>query len=186
MTGSPWVPARPSAAGPDDAALLAAHVAGDRDAFGALVYRHRDRLWGVALRTLGNPDDAADALQDALISAFRGAAGYRGDAAVTTWLHRIVVNACLDRLRRIRPVAPLPETDVADVADAHSATEVRLDVRAALAALPEGQRLALVLVDMDGRSVAETAEILGVAEGTVKSRCARGRAAMAQMLGIHR
>src|ERR1700712_3698669 len=93
-----------------DAALIEAHLAGDPDAFGELFSRHRDRLWAVALRTTGNPEDAADALQDALISAFRRADSYRGDAAVTTWLHRIVVNASLDRLRRrkVRAADPLP------------------------------------------------------------------------------
>ena len=94
-----------------DVALLEAHLAGDPDAFGELFRRHRDRLWAVALRTTGNPEDAADALQDALISAFRRADSFRGDAAVTTWLHRIVVNACLDRLRRrkVRAADPLPD-----------------------------------------------------------------------------
>ena len=84
---------------PDDAELLRRHVAGDDEAFGVLVRLHRDRLWAVALRTLGNPEDAADAVQDALINAFRRASSFRGDASVTTWLHRIVVNACLDRIR---------------------------------------------------------------------------------------
>ena len=83
-----------------DAELLAAHVAGDADAFGELFTRHRDRLWAVALRTSGSPEDAADALQEAMIAAFRRAGSFRGDAAVTTWLHRIVVNACLDQHRR--------------------------------------------------------------------------------------
>lgn len=82
-----------SSAPPRDDELLARHVDGDPDAFGELVNRHRNRLWGVALRTLGNPEDAADALQNALLSAHRGAAGFRGGSAVTTWLHRIVVNA---------------------------------------------------------------------------------------------
>src|SRR3954464_10470350 len=96
----------------DDRALLARHTAGDREAFGELVARHRDRLWRVALRTLGDPDDAADAVQDALVSAYRAAGSYRGDAAVTTWLHRIVVTACLDlvRPRSARPSSPLDET----------------------------------------------------------------------------
>src|SRR5699024_7479404 len=84
----------------DDATLLADHVDGDPDAFALLVQRHRDRMWAVALRTIRQPDDAADALQDAYIHAFRRAASFRGDAKVTTWLHRIVVNACLDRIRR--------------------------------------------------------------------------------------
>src|SRR4051795_6340329 len=85
-----------------DQDLLALHVDGDPDAFGELVRRHRDRLWAVAVRTLGDREEAADALQDALLSAFRAGRGaaFRGDAAPTTWLHRIVVNACLDRVRR--------------------------------------------------------------------------------------
>jgi RNA polymerase sigma-70 factor (ECF subfamily) len=168
---------------PDDE-LLAAHVAGDPDAFPELVRRHRDRLWAVALRTLGDREEAADALQDALVSAYRRAGGFRGDAAVTTWLHRIVVNACLDRVRRnqARPTVPLPDAEPASTRDDHARTEVGLDVRAALATLPEGQRAALVLVDMHGLSVAEAAVVLGVAEGTVKSRCSRGRSTLAGLL----
>ena len=95
--------------------LLRAHVDGDADAFGELFARHRDRLWAVALRTMGNPEDAADGLQDGMIAAFRRAASFRGEAAVTTWLHRVVVNACLDRLRaaKIRRFDSLPD-DVED------------------------------------------------------------------------
>src|ERR1700761_788843 len=85
---------------PADATLLRQHVAGDPDAFGLLFKRHSGRLWAVALRITGNPEDAADALQDAMISAFRRAGDFRGDAAVTTWLHRIAVNASLALLRR--------------------------------------------------------------------------------------
>jgi RNA polymerase sigma-70 factor (ECF subfamily) len=168
----------------DDPTLLQAHVQGDPDAFAELVRRHQDRLWAVAVRTLGDREEAADALQDALVSAYRRADGYRGEAAVTTWLHRIVVNACLDRVRRrrSRPTVALPEQELADPRDDHARTETALDVRAALARLPEHQRLALVLVDMQGLSVAEVAAMLGVAEGTVKSRCARGRAALAPVL----
>jgi RNA polymerase sigma-70 factor, ECF subfamily len=168
----------------DDRALLAAHVAGDPDAFTVLVRRHRDRLWAVALRTMRDREEAADALQDALLSAYRNASGYRGDAAVTTWLHRVVVNACLDRMRRraVRPSVPLGETDVPAPSDEHEALERRLDVRAALARLPEPQRVAIVLVDLQDLSVAEAAAYLGVAEGTVKSRCSRGRLALARLL----
>jgi RNA polymerase sigma-70 factor (ECF subfamily) len=167
----------------DDLALLRAHALGDRDAFAELVRRHRDRLWAVALRTLGDREEAADALQDALLSAYRAAGRFRGDAAVTTWLHRIVVNACLDRARRrqARPTVPLPEVDPSPpiVADRDTA----IVVRAALTELPVEQRAALVLVDLQGYAVAEAAQILGVAEGTVKSRCARGRARLAVLLG---
>jgi RNA polymerase sigma-70 factor (ECF subfamily) len=167
----------------DDAALLRAHTTGDQDAFAELVRRHRDRLWAVALRTIGDREEAADALQDALLSAYRAADRFRGDSAVTTWLHRIVVNACLDRLRRrqARPTVPLPEVDrtPAPAPDRDTA----LVVRAALAQLPLDQRAALVLVDLQGYPVADAARVLGVAEGTIKSRCARGRARLAVVLG---
>ena len=171
--------------GRSDHELLAAHVDGDGEAFGVLVQRHRSRLWAVAVRTMRDPEDAADALQDAMVSAYRGAASFRGDSAVTTWLHRVVVNACLDRMRRekVRPTVPLPEHhDPASPRDEHAGTDARLDVMAALARLPEGHRTAIVLVDLQELSVAEAAEVLGVAEGTVKSRCSRGRAMLAELL----
>jgi RNA polymerase sigma-70 factor, ECF subfamily len=169
-----------------DRALIDRHVAGDRDAFGELVRRHQDRLWRVALRTLGNPDDAADAVQDAFVSAYRAAGAYRGDAAVTTWLHRIVVNACLDLVRRrsSRPTAPLDETAAGLAgADALSPRETAHEVLSALRQLPVDQAAAVVLVDVEGFSVADTAAILDVPEGTVKSRCARARSRLAVLLG---
>jgi RNA polymerase sigma-70 factor (ECF subfamily) len=173
--------------GLDDRALLAAHVAGDPDAFGTLVQRHRDRLWAIALRTLGHPEDAADAVQNALISAYRSAGSYRGDAAVTTWLHRIVVNACLDLVRRrtVRAADPLPDDDAllpAQPGDAYAARETALVVQQALLTLPIEQRAALVLVDLHGYSVDEAAAVLDCAPGTVKSRCSRGRARLAPLL----
>ena len=179
--------------GRTDAELLRAHVDGDPYAFADLVRRHRDRLWAVAVRTIGDREEAADAVQDALLSAHRGAARFRGDSAVTTWLHRIVVNACLDRIRRrqAHPTVPLPDgsrTEDGPPAGPEPAApagdhDTVLMVREALGALPAEQRAALVLVDVQGYPVAEAAEILGVAEGTVKSRCARGRARMAMALG---
>jgi RNA polymerase sigma-70 factor (ECF subfamily) len=167
---------------PTDAELLRRHVAGDNEAFGELFRRHRDRLWAVALRTVCDPEEAADALQDAMISAFRRAADFRGESAVTTWLHRIVVNASLDRLRRraARPTVPAEEQTfealVALDTDPAHATDTRLDVDAALRLLPPQQRAALVVVDMLGFSVADAAVILDISPGTVKSRCARARA----------
>jgi RNA polymerase sigma-70 factor (ECF subfamily) len=174
-----------------DADLLRAHVAGETDAFGELFRRHRDRLWAVALRTLGDREEAADALQDALLSAHRGAARFRGDSAVTTWLHRIVVNSCLDRVRRRRshPTVPLPDGDGGDGSPGVEPAAPAVDhdtvlvVQEALAQLPADQRAAIVLVDLQGYPVAEVAEILEVAEGTVKSRCSRGRARLAGLLG---
>ncbi len=172
-----------------DPVLLERHAGGDPDAFGELVRRHRDRLWAVALRTLGNPDEAADAVQDACVSALRAAgpgasAAFRGEAAVTTWLHRIVVNACLDRVRRqaSRPTDPLPDADVPARGDAIGARDTALDVTAALATLPVEQRAALILVDMYGWSVDDASQVLDCAPGTVKSRCARGRARLLPLL----
>jgi RNA polymerase sigma-70 factor (ECF subfamily) len=171
---------------PSDRELLARHSTGDRDAFGELVRRHRDRLWRVALRTLGDPDDAADAVQDALVSAFRAASGYRGEAAVTTWLHRIVVNSCLDLARRrtARPTTPLAESAALDMpaADALGARETGTEILAALRELPIEQAAAIVLVDVEGYPVAEVAEMLEVPTGTVKRRCARVRARLADRL----
>ena len=168
---------------PSDAELLRRHVAGDSDAFGELYRRHRDRLWAVALRTVCDPDEAADALQDAMVSAFRRAADFRGDSAVTTWLHRIVVNASLDRLRRkaVRPAVSTGDEQtfealVAQGSDPARATDTRLDIDAALRILPPPQRAALVIVDMLGYSVNDAAAILNTSTGTVKSRCARARA----------
>jgi RNA polymerase sigma-70 factor, ECF subfamily len=188
--------------GPDDRTLLAAHLAGDPDAFGTLFARHRDRLWAIALRTTGDREEAADALQDGMVSAFRRADSYRGDAAVTTWLHRIVVNACLDRLRRrkVRAADALPDdleqhagrgsltTSTSISPDSSDPVELVLDderrsvVLAALDSLPAEQKAALVLVDMEGYPVDEVARILDCAPGTVKSRCARGRARLAPLL----
>ncbi|MFF0144412.1 RNA polymerase ECF family sigma subunit [Amycolatopsis sulphurea] len=177
-----------TAAAPTDADLIAAHAAGDPQAFSELVRRHRDRMWAVALRTLRDPEEAADALQEAFISAFRAAGKFRAESQVTTWLHRIVVNACLDRIRRrqARPTVPLPEAGFNEPAapgDSMAQRETSLLVRQALDQLPEDQRAPIVLVDVEGYSVAETAKLLGIAEGTVKSRCARGRGKLAKVLG---
>ncbi|GAB3244125.1 RNA polymerase sigma factor SigM [Nocardioides dilutus] len=202
MTDSTMPDAQVSHAGePTDAHLLQSHVDGDPEAFGILFRRHRDRLWAVALRTMGNPEDAADGLQDGMVSAFRRAGSFRGDAAVTTWLHRVVVNACLDRLRaaKVRRADALPDDldehgdrragttsdrSTTDPADLAVVDERRRLVLAALAELPAEQRAALVLVDMEGYPVAEVAEMLDCAVGTVKSRCSRGRARLAERLGI--
>jgi RNA polymerase sigma-70 factor, ECF subfamily len=182
-----------------DDALLAAHRDGDPEAFGVLFGRHRDRLWAVALRTTGNPEDAADALQEAMISAFRRADSFRGEALVTTWLHRVVVNACLDRLRRnkVRAARPLPDDleeyaargavlgaddDSGDPEAQAVLADRRRAVLAALDQLPPDQKAAVVLVDLEGHPVDETARILDCPPGTVKSRCSRGRARLAVLL----
>ncbi|MET8687561.1 RNA polymerase sigma factor SigM [Streptomyces sp. NPDC004732] len=175
-----------------DQDLLAAHVAGDTDAFGELVRRHRDRLWAVALRTLGDREEAADAVQDALVSAYRAAHTFRGQSAVTTWLHRITVNACLDRARKAasRKTSPIDDTErleqLLEPEESAAAPVERGDLHRelveALGTLPHDQRAALVLVDMQGYPVAEAARVLDVPTGTVKSRCARGRARLLPLL----
>ncbi|MGW6291899.1 RNA polymerase sigma factor SigM [Streptomyces sp. NPDC055058] len=175
-----------------DQDLLSRHVQGDPDAFGELVRRHRDRLWAVALRTLGDREEAADAVQDALVSAYRAAHTFRGQSAVTTWLHRITVNACLDRARKAasRRTSPVDDTErleqLLEPHESASAPAERNDLHRqlieAMATLPPDQRAALVLVDMQGYPVAEAARILDVPAGTVKSRCARGRARLQPLL----
>ncbi|MCT7661295.1 RNA polymerase sigma factor SigM [Mycobacterium deserti] len=165
-----------------DAELLAAHVAGDRYAFEELFYRHQRQLYRLARFTSRNPDDAADALQDAMLAAHRNAPKFRHDAAVSSWLYRIVLNACLDRLRRnkVQPTTPLP--DDVGVGDPTLRVDTAIVIERALMRLPVEQRAAVVAVDMQGYSVAETARMLGVAEGTVKSRCHRARAKLAEAL----
>ena len=186
-----------------DADLLAAHVAGDRYAFAELIGRHHRHLHRLARRTTRCAEDADDALQDAMLaasaetvpalvrdalqeamlSAHRGAGSFRYDAAVASWLHRIVVNACLDRLRRARvhPTAPLDE-DGGAVGDRTGQVETAMVVRRALMRLPVDQRAAVLAVDMLGFSVTDAATRLGIPEGTVKSRCARARARLAVLL----
>ena len=171
-----------------DEELLAAHVEGDRDAFGILITRLQGHLWAVARRTSQSDEDAADALQDALLKAHRMADRFRADSKVSSWMHRIVVNTCLDRIRRnkARPTVPLPEFDITELADPHDQhgdVDLTLSVGRALDTLPADQRAAIVAVDVEGYSVAEAAALLGVPVGTIKSRCARGRAKLAVSLG---
>ncbi|MFD0412850.1 RNA polymerase sigma factor SigM [Streptomyces sp. NPDC127108] len=175
-----------------DQELLARHVEGDKDAFGEIVRRHRDRLWAVALRTLGDREEAADAVQDALVSAYRAAHTFRGQSAVTTWLHRITVNACLDRARKAasRKTSPVDDAERLDqLLEPHESAaapvergDLHRELLEALGTLPPDQRACLVLVDMQGYPVAEAARVLDVPTGTVKSRCARGRARLLPLL----
>ncbi len=166
-----------------DAELLAAHVDGDRYAFEELFYRHQRQLYRLAKITSHNPEDAADALQDAMLKAHRSAPAFRHDSAVSSWLYRIVVNACLDRLRRnkTRPTTALDD-DCCQIGDPAPRIDTAIVVERALMRLPLEQRAAVVAVDMQGYSVAETARMLGIAEGTVKSRCSRARAKLAEAL----
>ena len=172
--------------------LIARAQAGDRAAFGALVREHGDEVYTLARRLVGDPHLAADIAQEALIRAWKALPNFRGDAALSTWLHRITVNACLDRARKAasRKTSPVDDTDrLEQLLEPHESAEApaeRQDLHrqllAALAKLPIDQRAALVLVDMQGYPVAEAARVLDVPVGTVKSRCARGRARLLPML----
>ncbi|MGW5308544.1 RNA polymerase sigma factor SigM [Nocardia thailandica] len=183
---------RPAAvADATDGQLLAAHVAGDPHAFAELLRRHQDHLWQTALRTSYSREDAADALQDALLSAHRTARTFRAEAEVRSWLHAIVVNACLDRIRRNKTrraytFTPDEMPEPTERRDDYARVELSMVVDRALFTLPDEQRAALVLVELEGRSVAEAAELLGVAEGTIKSRCARARARLQERLEFFR
>ena len=168
-----------------DGELLRAHIAGDRYAFAELFRRHHQQLYRVARRRSRTDEDAHDVLQDAMLSAHRAARSFRHDAPVCNWLSRIVLNACRDRLRRnaVRPTVALVAEEWLPVADDTVRLETALVVRAALQRLPAQQRAAVVAVDMHGYSVADAAVLLDIAEGTVKSRRARGRARLAVLLG---
>jgi RNA polymerase sigma-70 factor, ECF subfamily len=170
---------------PTDADLLAAHRAGDRRAFDLLARHSYGLLWGVAMRLLGHPDDAADAVQEALIAALRRADTYRGEASVRTWLCRITANVCIDRIRRerLRPTAAWDDRAPAAGGDHAGRVVTQMAVDEALAELTVEQRVAVVLVDMQGWPVAEVAQLVGVPQGTVKSRCARARTRLAELLG---
>lgn len=167
-----------------DEQLLAAHIAGDRFAFEELFHRYEAQLYRLARIITRCPDDARDALQEAMLSAHCNATGFRRDCTVKSWLHRILVNACLDRLRRYRarPTAPLDPYTARHAPDPIPRVDTAIVVEKALLRLPIDQRAAVVAVDMQGFSVAETAQLLGVPEGTIKSRCARGRAKLAAAL----
>lgn len=176
-----------------DERLVRRHLEGDPHAFEELVVRHRTRIYNACLRVLGDPDDAQDAAQETFLSALRTLDRFRGDAALTTWLHRIAINACYDRLRKKRrePMLhlaldaddtsrPDPGPPQPDHADEVAGTA---DVAAALARVQAEFRVAIVLADVQDLPYEQIARILGVAVGTVKSRVHRGRIALARELG---
>lgn len=166
---------------PDDRSLAAAAATGDRDALETLLERHADLVHAVCRRVTGDHHDALDAAQEALVAVARRIGTYDGRARFTTWLYRVAVNAALDEVRRRkrRPRAEgdgLPEPATRSFTDA---VDARLDVDAALGALPPEFRAAVALRDLCDLEYAEIAETLDVPVGTVRSRIARGRAALA-------
>ena len=178
-----------------DQLLVRRFLDGDTSAFTTLVQRHETRVYNLCLRMLGSPEDALDAAQETFVTALRKLGQFRGEAAFTTWLHRVAVTACYDELRRQRrrPVLhAIPQDEagertrepgppVGDHADAVAGT---LDAGAALAQVPENFRAALVLADVQDLPYDEIARILDVPVGTVKSRVHRGRVALARAMGL--
>jgi RNA polymerase sigma-70 factor (ECF subfamily) len=187
----------PSPAVADEAALLDRARHGDLDAFNALVDLHQRLVFNVCLRLLGNSTLAEDAAQDAFLAAFRHIAACKGES-FRPWLLRIAANACTDELRRRgrRPAisldAPRPlEHDPLDAPDPAPGPEAealrseqRRTIAAALLHLPNDQRLAVVLCDVQGLAYDEIAEATGVSLGTVKSRIARAREKLRRELGV--
>lgn len=172
-----------------DLILVERAQAGDLAAFNDLVECYQDQLYGLVARMVPDPDQAADVVQEAFFSAYRNLAGFRG-GIVRSWLSRIAVNAAMDlqRARKRRPVQPYPELEddswqppAGEDADPERqvVTAERVNaLNAALAAIGDDQRAAIVLFDVEGFDYAEIAEMTGVSLGTVKSRIHRGRLAL--------
>lgn len=175
----------------DDRELVTAAQAGDRAAMEALLRRHYDRINALCRRITGSEADGADATQEALIAVVKGLPRFDGRAQFSTWAYRVATNVCLDELRRQRrrPVTSLGDGEQAGAADPMDDVPLlddrvgdRLDIDAALAKLPADFRAAVVLRDVCELDYAEIGQVLGIPPGTVRSRIARGRAAVAAML----
>ncbi len=170
-----------------DEDLVRRAVDGDRAAFGIIVERHERRVYNLALRMTGREEDARDATQDAFLTALRKLASFRGEAAFTTWLHRVTVNACYDLLRK-RSRTPLLSTsdeyepEAPAWPDHADATDLSIDVQRALLGVPQDYRVVMILHDVQDLPYEEVAAIVGIPVGTVKSRLHRGRVALARAL----
>jgi len=181
---------RTSVSANHERALLKDARAGDREALGELYRLHSRRVYNLTLRMTGDPAEAADLTQDAFLKAFGAIGSFRGDSGFGTWLHRIAVNTVRDHFRKSRPQPTdevslerlVEEADTPRASRAPAEDRLSDEVMAALTALPEDFRLTVVLCDLLDYSYAEAAEILEIAEGTVKSRLFRARALLARSL----
>ena len=181
-------PALPGRA--EELALIDRCRKGDLGAFEEIYRAHSPRLYSLALRMMGNPADAEDMLQEIFLSAHRKLEGFRGEAALGTWLYRLATNQCLDYLRsRAAKTSQLTgtlddEIGLSDVSSRGIAerTVASIDLERALAQLPEGARAAFVLHDVQGLEHREVAEVLGVAEGTSKSQVHKARLKLRALL----
>ncbi len=172
----------------EDAQLLARVVDGDHEAFSQIMQTHEDRVFSVCLRILHDRDNALDATQETFLTVFRKARQFKAKAQVGTWIYRIAVNTCYDQLRKAkrRRADALPEHyDPVDpgAEDAMTSAALRPEIHAALAELPPEFRSAIVLADIEGMSLPDVGQVLGIPVGTVKSRLFRGRRVLARHLG---
>lgn len=175
----------------DDAALMARYATGDRAAARLLAERLTPAVFRVAVRMLGDRAEAEDVAQEAMLRLWRAAPGWRaGEAKVSTWLYRVAVNLCTDRLRRRRTVAldsvTEPPVDGPTVAEAMMHEARANAFEAALAELPERQRLAVVLRHLEGLTNPEIAEVMEIGVEAVESLTARGKRALAAILAGRR
>jgi len=182
----------------DEAALVAALRAGHEDAYEQLVRGYAGRLLAVARRMLGEGEDARDAVQEAFLSAFRSMDRFQGNARLSTWLHRIVMNVALMKLRsrRRKPEEPIDALLPGFLPDGHrelrsgrwepsaalERRELQQRVRAAIDRLPESYRTVLLLRDIEELDTTETAEMLGLSPAVVKTRLHRARLALRELL----
>ncbi|HYT78523.1 MAG TPA: sigma-70 family RNA polymerase sigma factor [Actinomycetota bacterium] len=167
-----------------DGELVARFQAGDEDAFVLLMQRHERRVYNLAYRMLGGPEDARDATQDVFLSCFRHLPSFRGDAAFSTWLHRIAINACYDMARRRKPASSLEEDRVEQPATGDHADRAAAsaDVQRALMEVQPEFRMVLILHELQDWPLEDIARALDVPVGTVKSRLHRGRVALGRAL----
>ncbi|GAA4916720.1 RNA polymerase sigma-70 factor (ECF subfamily) [Actinomycetospora succinea] len=170
---------------PTDTFLVDRARVGDREAYAALVHRHRDRVYRVALQVLGCPADADDVAQDVVIHLATALERFDGTAAFTTWLHRVVVNRCLNHRRAHRPTSEITESAHPRSRGPEHAVVTAAEVAAglrAVAALPDELRVPLVLVQLEGMSYRQAAAVTGVSEATVRGRLARARYRLASAM----
>ena len=167
--------------------LIARCQAGDVEAFEALYRQHAARLYTLACRMAGSPEDGEDLLQEIFLQAYRKLGSFKGDSAVGTWLYRLALNHCLDYVRsRQAKMNKLTETLDADTSFQPTARRetpiARLDLERAVERLPEGCREAFVLHDVEGFDHKEVGKLLGIAEGTSKSQVFKARMKLRALL----
>jgi RNA polymerase sigma-70 factor, ECF subfamily len=168
-----------------DEELMRAYLDGEKSAIAILLTRRRDWMWSVARKTVRDATIAEDAVQEAMTAVFRKAHTFRSESKVSTWMYMIVQNACIDLLRKESVRPQLSESDESTVTESRSfadQSDTKIMMTQALATLPEDQRIALTMTIMEGYSIDEVATIAGVAPGTIKSRCSRGKEALAAYL----